>query len=44
MLKINDGYNTIKLEIKYYESKQYRKNNKIMEWGDWYEIKIKIWF
>lgn len=42
MLKINDGYNTIKLEIKHYESKQYRKNNKIDEDDSWTTLNIEL--
>ena len=42
MLKINNGYNTIKLEIKYYESKQYRKNNKIDEDNSWCTLNIEL--
>ena len=42
MLKINNGYNTIKLEIKHYESKQYRKNNKIDEDSSWSSLNIEL--
>ena len=42
MLKINNGYSTIKLEIKYYESKQYRKYNKIDEESSWSSLNIEL--
>ena len=42
MLKINNGYNTIKLEIKHYESKQYRRNNKIDEDNSWCSLNIEL--
>ena len=42
MLELNDGYNTLELEIKNYENKFYRKINRIDEDDSWCNIKINV--